>query len=66
MGGDCRFIAHAIEHVYIHECPPWMRIPGRLSYTFRDSVSMFGRENEFKTFDICDDFHKSQEKWNVD
>ena len=67
FGGKCRFIKHAIEHVFIERTPSWMNMPGRLSYTFRDSKSMFGREEEFKTFDTTDEnFQKSQEMFMKD
>jgi hypothetical protein len=65
FGGECRFLHHAIERVFIDESPDWMKTPGRLSYTYRDSVSMFGREEEFKTFDVLNDnFKESQERWS--
>ena len=66
FGGECRFLHHAIEHVFIDESPSWMETPGRLSYTFRDSESMTGREKEFKTFDISNKYFKeSQKKWSI-
>ena len=56
FGGPCRFIQHAVLEVILDDCPNWMaKSPFRLSFTFRDSPEVIGREEEFKYFRIKDD-----------
>merc|ERR1712238_29723 len=44
--------------VYLNDCPDWMKKnmtrtrPYRLSFTFRDSPEVCGREEEFKYFSV--------------
>mmetsp|Transcript_16672 Transcript_16672/g.18371 ORF Transcript_16672/g.18371 Transcript_16672/m.18371 type:complete len:287 (+) Transcript_16672:180-1040(+) len=58
FGGPCRFIMHSVIEVYLNDCPDWMKKkmtatkPYRLSFTFRDSPEVCGREKEFKHFRV--------------
>jgi len=56
FGGPCRFMMHSVLEVYLHDCPNWMKMttltPYRLSFTFRDSPEVCGREKEFKYFRV--------------
>lgn len=53
FGGPCRLIKHAVLDVMLDECPAWMADnPVRVSFTYRDSPNVLGREHEFKYFKI--------------
>jgi alkylated DNA repair dioxygenase AlkB len=53
FGGRCRFMKHAVLEVMLDDCPEWMKdTPFRLSFTFRDSPEVLGREEEFKYFKV--------------
>ena len=56
FGGRCRLMKHAVLDVMLDDCPEWMKdSPFRLSFTFRDSPEVLGREEEFKYFKVKDD-----------
>lgn len=52
FGGPCRLIKHAVLKVNMDDCPDWMEVPCRFSFTFRDSPEVLGRESEFKYFRV--------------
>jgi alkylated DNA repair dioxygenase AlkB len=53
FGGRCRLLKHAVLDVMLDDCPEWMKdSPFRLSFTFRDSPEVLGREEEFKYFKV--------------
>jgi len=52
FGGKCRYIKHAVLEVMLDDCPEWMEIPCRFSFTYRDSPEALGREEEFRNFNI--------------
>jgi hypothetical protein len=53
FGGRCRLVKHAVLEIMLEDCPDWMKdSPFRLSFTFRDSPEVLGREEEFKYFKI--------------
>jgi alkylated DNA repair dioxygenase AlkB len=55
FGGPCRLIKHAVLEVLLDDCPVWMKdSPVRLSFTFRDSPEILGREDEFKYFRVTE------------
>lgn len=55
FGGPCRLIRHAVLEVLLNEVPSWMKdSPVRLSFTYRDSPEVLGREEEFKYFRVKD------------
>ena len=56
FGGRCRLMLHSVVEVYLDDCPDFMKDdPCRLSFTFRDSPEVIGREEEFKYFKIAED-----------
>lgn len=64
FGGECRFIKHRVEKILLDDCPKFMKIPYRMSLTFRDSPSMFGEEYKFDEFSVnTKEFHESQKKF---
>lgn len=52
FGGPCRLIKHAVLKVMLNDCPSWLPMPCRFSFTFRDSPEVIGREHEFKYFKV--------------
>ena len=64
FGGPSRFLKHKVKKVLLQDIPTWMKPyknPYRISYTYRDSVSMYGKEDKFSEFCVNnDDFDKSQ------
>jgi alkylated DNA repair dioxygenase AlkB len=55
FGGVCRLIKHAVLEILLDDCPVWMKYsPTRLSFTFRDSPEVLGREHEFKYFKVTE------------
>jgi alkylated DNA repair dioxygenase AlkB len=53
FGGPSRFVWHSVLGVNLADCPEWMAAaPCRLSFTYRDSPEVLGREAEFKYFKV--------------
>lgn len=64
FGGKCRYIKHAVLEVMLDDCPEWMKIPCRFSFTYRDSPEVIGHEEEFRQFNI-DRYLIGEEKFKL-
>lgn len=50
----CRYMKHAILDGILDDCPEWMEIPCRFSFTFRKSSEAFVREDKVRYFKVKD------------